>query len=130
MSALDFTLPARKRARESVVPMINVVFLLLIFFLMSAQIAPPAPVEITPPVTESEAGLPENARAVWLDREGELYFDGLSGAEAIARLAEMPGPLILRADAGLSAPAFARILRSLGEAGLTEVTMVAIAGAP
>ena len=29
----------RRPARESVVPMINVVFLLLIFFLMSAQIA-------------------------------------------------------------------------------------------
>lgn len=130
MSALDFTLPARKRTRESVVPMINVVFLLLIFFLMSAQIAPPDPVEITPPVSESEADLPEGARTAWLDREGELYFDALTGAEAIARLAEIPGALELRADAALSAPQFASILRTLGEAGLTEVTLVASAGAP
>ena len=35
--------------RESVVPMINVVFLLLIFFLMTAQITAPTPVEVTPP---------------------------------------------------------------------------------
>ncbi|MEM1152412.1 MAG: biopolymer transporter ExbD, partial [Pseudomonadota bacterium] len=32
--------PDRKRRAENYVPMINVVFLLLIFFLMTAQIAP------------------------------------------------------------------------------------------
>ena len=34
---------ARAPTRDSTVPMINIVFLLLIFFLITAQIAPPAP---------------------------------------------------------------------------------------
>lgn len=130
MSALDFNLPARKPPRESVVPMINVVFLLLIFFLMSAQIAPPDPVEITPPVADSDSPLPEGARVAWLDATGVLHFEGLSGAVALAQLTDAPGAVTLRADAALSAAEFARMLRVLGEAGLRDVTLVAIAGAP
>lgn len=130
MNALQFTLPARKAPRESVVPMINVVFLLLIFFLMSAQIAPPDPVEITPPVAESDTPLAEGAQMVWLDLEGVLHFDGLSGDAALARLAETTGAVTLRADAALPAAEFARVLRVLGEAGLRDVTLVAVAGAP
>lgn len=38
---MQFDLPQRRSRPESVVPMINIVFLLLIFFLMTAQIAPP-----------------------------------------------------------------------------------------
>ena len=41
-----------RRPRESAVPMINIVFLLLIFFLMTATIAPPAPFAVTPPAAE------------------------------------------------------------------------------
>lgn len=130
MSALDFRLPARKPARESVVPMINVVFLLLIFFLMSAQIAPPDPVEITPPVADSDSPLPEGTRVLWLDVEGVLHFEGLSGEAALAELTDTPGAVTLRADAALPVAEFARVLRILGEAGLRDVTLVAIAGAP
>lgn len=130
MTAPDFSLPTRKPPRESVVPMINVVFLLLIFFLMSAQIAPPDPVEITPPVAVSEAPLPESAHVVWLDAAGVLHFDGLTDEAALAQLADTPAALTLRADAALPAAEFARVLRVLGEAGLHDVTLVAVAGAP
>ncbi|MBL4543543.1 MAG: biopolymer transporter ExbD, partial [Rhodobacteraceae bacterium] len=41
--------PRPTRPREPVVPMINVVFLLLIFFLMAAVIAPPEPFGVTLP---------------------------------------------------------------------------------
>lgn len=46
---MDFAPPKRRPRAESIVPMINVVFLLLIFFLMTAQIAPPDPFEVAPP---------------------------------------------------------------------------------
>ena len=38
---MEFSTPRMRRAAEPALPMINVVFLLLIFFLMSAQIAAP-----------------------------------------------------------------------------------------
>ncbi len=130
MSALEITLPARKAPRESVVPMINVVFLLLIFFLMSAQIAPPDPVEITPPVAETDTPLPEAAQVVWLDREGVLHLDGLRGDAALAQISDISGAVTLRADAELPAAELARVLRVFGAAGVSEVTLVAIAGGP
>ncbi|TVP72677.1 MAG: biopolymer transporter ExbD [Rhodobacteraceae bacterium] len=127
---MDFSPPPRKPSRESVVPMINVVFLLLIFFLMSAQIAPTDPVELTPPVlTRTNAPLPEAARVAWLGADGVLIHDELQGAEALAALAMAPGPLILRADAALAAEMFAATLRDLAQAGITEVTLAAITGA-
>ena len=118
MKALDFTPPPRKPARESVVPMINVVFLLLIFFLMSAQIAPPDPVEVAPPVVREAEALPEGARMLWLGRDGLLHFDGLSGAEALEALGDAPGPVSLRTDAQLEAAEFARVFQALGEVGV------------
>lgn len=124
-------LPPRKPIRESVVPMINVVFLLLIFFLMSAQIAPPDPVAITPPrAHHADQPLAAGERVAWLDAQGVLYAQGVTGAEALSLLSADPGPLILRADAAMPAALFARVLRDLGAAGLEDVTLVAVAGAP
>jgi biopolymer transport protein ExbD len=129
MSAPDFSPPPRKAMRESVVPMINVVFLLLIFFLMSAQIAPPDPIEITPPiVTRLDQPLTDSARMAFLGRDGVLIHEGLIGAEALEALAAQPGPVLLRADAELGAGAFATVLRDLAQAGISEVTLAAIAG--
>lgn len=128
---MNFAAPRRKPARENVVPMINVVFLLLIFFLMSAQIAPPDPVEITPPLAEvTETPLPDDAQMAWLDAQGVLYLDGLRDADAIAALAGIAGPVTLRVDAMLSAGDFAVILRQLGEAGISDVRLVALSGTP
>ncbi|ATX65621.1 ExbD/TolR family protein [Roseinatronobacter bogoriensis] len=124
-------LPPRKPIRESVVPMINVVFLLLIFFLMSAQIAPPDPVTITPPMAQhADQPLAAGERVAWLDAQGVLYAQGVTGAEALSLLSADPGPLILRADAAMPAALFARVLQDLGAAGLEDVTLVAVAGAP
>lgn len=128
---MDFAPPRRKPARENVVPMINVVFLLLIFFLMSAQIAPPDPVEIMPPLAETtETPLPDDAQMAWLDAQGVLYLGEMRGADAMAALADVTGPVTLRADAMLSAADFAAILRQLGEAGVSDIRLVALSGAP
>lgn len=129
---MDFApLTPRRQIRESVVPMINVVFLLLIFFLMSAQIAPPDPVSITPPMAQyTDQPLTAGDRVAWLDAEGLLYAQGVTGAQALSVLSADPGPLILRADAAMPAALFARVLHELGAAGLDDVTLVAISGAP
>ncbi len=127
---MDFASHPRRPVRENVVPMINVVFLLLIFFLMSAQIAPPDPVEVELPLAmQLDSPVAETARDVWLGLDGVLRFEGASGDTALARLAETPGAVALRADASLPAAEFARLLRLMAEAGITDVTLVAISGA-
>lgn len=123
---MDFAPPIRPRPpRESVVPMINVVFLLLIFFLMTAQITAPDPVEVTPPtVAMADGAVPDGAAVLWLGPEGDLLtVDG-----TFPDLTALGVEVTLRADADAPAAALARALRDLGQGGVRSVTLVARQG--
>ncbi len=124
---MRFNPPIRRPLRENVLPMINIVFLLLIFFLMTAQIAPPDPVDITLPDSAATDPLPDQARPAWLGADGVLRVQEATGADALARLADRPGPVTLRADADLPAAALARLLAEMHAAGIVEVNLVTIA---
>ncbi|NBB97258.1 MAG: biopolymer transporter ExbD [Alphaproteobacteria bacterium] len=123
---MEFAPASRPRApRESVVPMINVVFLLLIFFLMTAQIAPPDPVDVTPPsVTLADGPVPEDAGVLWLGPEGDL----LTAEGTRPDLTALEAQVTLRADADAPAADLARALRQLGQGGARSVTLVARQG--
>lgn len=113
--------PARRTAQEPVVPMINVVFLLLIFFLMTAQIAPPDPLDVTLP---SGAGADAGAVApLYLSARDELAYGDLRGAEAL-RAAVAAGPVQLHADATLDAARLAARLVQLRGLGAGDVALV------
>ncbi|MCV2892762.1 ExbD/TolR family protein [Lentibacter sp. XHP0401] len=115
----------RKPRSEAILPMINVVFLLLIFFLMSAQLSSPDPVEITPPL--AAVGEPAEASLkAFIDRGGALYFEAEKGAKATAALAaalaKAPDRRIeLRADALAPAQALTRVMTELAAAGAVQV---------
>ncbi|MCF3593940.1 biopolymer transporter ExbD [Rhodobacteraceae bacterium LMO-12] len=122
---MDITLPKTKPRAEAILPMINVVFLLLIFFLMSAQLSAPEPVEIAPP--HSEAGDPsEAAIKAFLDREGVLYFNALKGEAAHQALADALASakekrVELRADALAPAIMLTRTVARATAAGAAQV---------
>ena len=127
-SGLGLQPRAQRSSREPVVPMINVVFLLLIFFLMTAQIVPPAPFDLTLP----EAGGDEDqgAAELYISADGEVAFETLRGDAALALAATRANeaPLRVHADATLSAAALATILRQLAEQGATQVELVTEGG--
>ncbi|SLN16402.1 Biopolymer transport protein ExbD/TolR [Pseudooceanicola marinus] len=126
---MSFTPPPRRPKGESIVPMINVVFLLLIFFLMTSRLAPPEPFEVEPPRAEEGAEAVETP-VLYLSPEGEAGFEGARGEAAIAAFATRaqaaPGAEApqLRADAQTEAAEVARVLKALTEAGLSEVSLV------
>ncbi|WP_201150810.1 ExbD/TolR family protein [Rhodovulum sulfidophilum] len=64
---------------ESIVPMINVVFLLLIFFLMSARLVPPAPFEAEPP--RADGAEPAAGEMLHLSASGDLAFGAARGSD-------------------------------------------------
>ena len=98
---MDFATPVKRRTTESVVPMINVVFLLLIFFLMTSELAPPEPIEVTPPEAEGESA--DKAPAIlYVGPDGTLAYGDLRGEAAVTAFAEAAADAPrLRADAGL-----------------------------
>lgn len=113
------------RSGEPFVPMINVVFLLLIFFLITAQITPPAPFETDPP-TAKDGGPPTGETILYVSRDGAFGFaEARANAAVIEALAAAGGaPLRLRADSGMEASKLAAALRRLSEAGAREVELV------
>src|SRR6056297_178196 len=113
---MRFYTPPRRHPPQSIVPIINVVFLLLIFFLMTAEIAPPDQIEVQPPSVSQPSGVAEGEFTLYLGADGALAFRDVTGDEAaIAALQaakdaycasggcsdNVPPPVILRADAEL-----------------------------
>jgi biopolymer transport protein ExbD len=125
---MNFEEPPRREPPESVVPMINVVFLLLIFFLMTAQIVPPEPFEVEPPDSvEAEPGAA--ALVLQVAETGETAFGEARGETALAAVAaEAAGePVAVRAHAALPADELARVLASLAGHGVEAIELATAA---
>ena len=133
---MDFASPPRRRPAENLLPMINVVFLLLIFFLIAAKLAPPEPFAVALPDAAADAA-GNSAFTLHLGADGGLGYAEAVGDAALAALvaaraahcaandcAALPPSLALRADAAAPADRLAQLLASLGAAGFATVTLV------
>jgi len=119
------------RTTDDLVPLINVVFLLLIFFLLAGTLmpTPAAPVRYIEGAGEAAPAIP--ADAVYVDsagaihlREGPASLEALDARLAAARAAQRPLPLVL--DRALPMQKVRPVLKRLSEAGVTKVDMVTI----
>lgn len=114
----------KSTVNENIVPMINVVFLMLIFFLMSAQIAPPPPVEINAPLSQFEVD-PTGELDLFVTAQGVVFFGEVTGSEAMARLAQSGTETVkLHTDAEFPAQELAKLLSKLADLGVTTVELV------
>lgn len=124
---MNFARPKPRRLSEPALPMINVVFLLLIFFLMSARIAPPAPFAVAPPeaVAEGEA---HGEHTLHIGADGLLAFDAAREDGVWAALGGIETPetatLLIRADASLPANRLAEVLSRASQIGFGEIRLV------
>ncbi|RNF33675.1 biopolymer transporter ExbD [Paracoccus methylarcula] len=115
-------MPPRRPRGESIIPMINVVFLLLIFFLLTAQITQSPPFELEPPESEAEIssrhGEEQRDRNVlYVSTAGELAYNETRGDDIWAEIGARKGgaPLEIRADKGVNATQVAALLKRLRE---------------
>ena len=112
--------------------MINVVFLLLVFFLMASRIAPAPPFRLVLPAAGGAAGAGAAAveggagrATLYLAPDGRAGAAAAEGEGAWAALAALPpGTRIeVQADAGVEAAGVARALRRLAALGHTRVAI-------
>lgn len=123
---MDFSDTPRRSPPESVVPMINVVFLLLVFFLMTSSLTPPEPIAVQPP-TATGAQAERRANVLFIGSDGTLAFEAARGEAAVTAFAAVAGEAAqLRADGGVEAAVVARVLKQLAAAGLPRVELVAL----
>lgn len=118
---------------ENTIPLINVVFLMLIFFLIAGSLAAPLAPGLAPPETATLPPAPARSDVVQIVASGEIYYLGETlGREALlARLAEIGPPDIrLIADKALPADDLIALLEALRAAGHEKIRLMTLAGAP
>lgn len=114
----------RPQTAGDVIPMINVAFLLLIFFLVLARLAPPDPLDISPPLADLSDQ--PGSRVLSIDATGRTAFAGLTGDAATLAAATGEDVLTIRADAALDATVFAGIVTRLAAMGAGEMQIVTV----
>ncbi|MDF1727893.1 MAG: biopolymer transporter ExbD [Sulfitobacter sp.] len=122
-------MPRPKGHSEPALPMINVVFLLLIFFLMSAQIVAPPPFEVTPPEAQAGRALAEDLR-LQVSATGALALGEATDASVWSALAEVENradrKLLIRADAALPASQLAALMARLSALGFETIALATV----
>lgn len=131
----------RPDAEAGILPLINVVFLLLIFFMLAGRLTLAAPFSVAPPLSR-EAGAPERPgpqapreAVVLVAADGRLALNGRpleSGAltaAVAAQLAAQPAlPVSLKADGNAEAVAVVAVMEALRDAGVRRLQLFAQAG--
>ena len=74
---MRFTRPRPRREQESsLIPLINIVFLLLIFFMIVGTITPPDAFPVDPPTSQQSRLEESGALQLLIDAEGRIALDG------------------------------------------------------
>lgn len=131
MTQLTDLMPRRKRDDDSsVLPLINIVFLLLIFFMVAGQIDLVGGNDITPPVSRSEESIGNPPMVLLLDRHNVLRYQGetLNLEQLVQRVRELQQDnadiaIALKADAQLKAVELDAVFDVLRAEGISRITL-------
>lgn len=121
--------PSIRSERENVIPLINVVFLLLIFFMIAGQMTQPEALPVTPAAltSEHEAATLENKLLI---NEASTIMHG----DATLQLGDIQTsfkdvkntPLMVKIDKDCTRDCFLPVLGALQHAGVTEIRLVTL----
>lgn len=135
--------PARRSRVEPLLPMIDVVFFLVVFFMIVSRLAAPEPFAVARPLAEGAQDT-TGEFSLFLSADGDLGFVGPDGtaeggavvpALIAARAAycgredcaALPPVLLFHADAAAPADKLAEVLPSLRTAGFVEISLLTVA---
>ena len=126
--------PSRPRNdEERVLPLINVVFLLLIFFMLAGKLSTFDPFKVAPPRSLSQGQAEMQDAVVLVAADGRLALDGVIMAEsalkaALAeRMAGADAPRVrLKADGRAEAAGVVAVMELLREAGVERLKLLTL----
>ena len=117
------------RREPGLAPMIDVVFLLLIFFMLVGQIQYSAAVRIQPPVSMSDTTSAQKQIELVIDMDGALYLEGqkiepdtLPSVLQKNRQTERPA-LLVKVDADLPVAILYPVLKDLKDSGVLQAAL-------
>jgi biopolymer transport protein ExbD len=132
---MKLTRPRQREQGENVIPLINVVFLLLIFFMIAGKLSEPAPFAVDPP--RSEATRPAGPRPITVhvaaDGRVAVNTETTTLAALGERLAAAEGlaeaPVRLKADGQADSHRVMAVMDALRAAGASEVVLLTLPAA-
>jgi len=120
-------------SENSILPLINVVFLLLIFFMIAGSLSVSEPFEVTAPKSLSEGPHEQQTLRLLLGKDGQLALQGevIHEAELLNRvrqhMASKPGTSVqLKADASLPGNRAVLFMEKLREAGVEKLLLMTL----
>lgn len=128
---------------NALIPLINVVFLMMIFFMLAGQIRPPEALAIDPPRSAQARAETSGSIQLLVGANGQLALDG--DLVTLAQLAERieayrtqagadagpttdpghPESILLKADAGVRHGRLREVIAALHSAGIGHVGLLA-----
>ncbi len=127
--------PDHRERPENVTPLINVVFLLLIFFMMAGQLSRTAPFPLDPPASASEREPADQQAVLHIAADGRVAVAGetvplakLADAAAEARAGEAASSLRIKADRNADAARVVAVMDRLREAGVERIDLLTVRG--
>jgi len=127
----DFDEPEPRRRYEAMIPLVNIVFLMLIFFLLAGTIAPTDPVDVALPTGQmNDEGVAE-VETLYVDNEGFIWLDDKPMDPQFAaymlrgHLKEAgTTSLAIKSDADAPADALLHLMEGLRNVGIERVQIV------
>lgn len=126
---------SRRTSEDNILPLINIVFLLLIFFMIAGALSTRAPFDLNPPRADAAPSTAAPAKAgIALAADGRIAFGGeaipfealTDRARAWAQRNGDEEALTLRADGAAESERLLAVMAALKEAGLERIRMLAV----
>ncbi|MEM7079037.1 MAG: biopolymer transporter ExbD [Pseudomonadota bacterium] len=125
--SLEQRLAAREEARVELSPLIDVVFILLIFFIVSTVFVKESGIEVDKPSAVSAQELDKHVIIIAISRDGEVVHAGASIGVAGVRatleplLQERDTPVVVQTDAAVPAELLVKVIDQVKLAGSASV---------
>ena len=128
--------PKKRASIVNITPLIDVVFILLVFFMLAGAIESPEELSVAPPVSDSEMSSDIEDVVILIDEEGRVAFqdrlmrsDGDFVRQATVWFAMRPDSSIqLKADANADAARVIEVIEYLREAGARYLSLLTVGG--
>ena len=118
---------------DNMIPLINIVFLMLIFFMIAGQLTSSELIKIQPPTSQQQSALQEHDAILFLSAKGRLVLnDAFLEASALTeilkqKIAETNDiqsfKLLVKADASVPASELTDLLKQVRAAGVLKVSL-------
>lgn len=130
---MRFEPPRPKNDDERILPLINVVFLLLIFFMLTGRLATTDPFQIEPPRSAAEGATEAQEAVILVGADGRLALDGemmdepaLKQAVGVLLKADPDVLIRLKADGRAEAAEVVGIMELLRDAGAERLKLLTV----